>query len=105
MAPTPALYPTWLLASPLKLAVQHQRAQYQGPLTLLSGPQRLEAGWCEAGDCALRDYFWPVTTSQVCCGFTARGATARVAPVILPMPARNGICMGCLRRHWVRRVR
>ena len=57
MAPPPALYPTWLLASPLKLAVQHKRPQYQGPLTLLSGPQRLEAGWWEAGDCALRDYF------------------------------------------------
>lgn len=53
----PALYPTWLLASPLKLAVQHNRPQYQGPLTLLTGPQRLEAGWWDSGNCALRDYF------------------------------------------------
>jgi protein ImuB len=52
-----ALYPTWLLAMPLKLAVQHNRPQYQGPLTLLAGPQRLEAGWWGGGDCALRDYF------------------------------------------------
>jgi len=52
-----ALYPTWLLASPLKLAVHQQRPHYQGPLTLLAGPQRLEAGWWDGGDCALRDYF------------------------------------------------
>ncbi|MEO8118706.1 MAG: DNA polymerase Y family protein [Rhodoferax sp.] len=52
-----ALYPTWLLAVPLKLAVQHNTPQYQGPLRLLAGPQRLEAGWWGGGDCALRDYF------------------------------------------------
>ena len=39
------LCPTWLLAEPLKLAVFQQRPHYQGPLKLLSGPQRLEAGW------------------------------------------------------------
>lgn len=52
-----ALYPTWLLATPLKLALRHERPLYQGPLTLLAGPQRLEAGWWGEGDCALRDYF------------------------------------------------
>lgn len=61
-----ALYPSWLLASPLKLAVRQARPLYQGPLTLLAGPQRLEAGWWEVGapdtapagqGCALRDYF------------------------------------------------
>jgi len=60
------LYPTWLLAAPLKLAVRQARPLYQGPLTLLAGPQRLEAAWWEqAGGaaqsvgegCALRDYF------------------------------------------------
>ncbi|MBK6292904.1 MAG: DNA polymerase Y family protein [Rhodoferax sp.] len=60
------LYPTWLLAAPLKLAVRQERPLYQGPLTLLAGPQRLEAAWWEqaagaaqpAGEgCALRDYF------------------------------------------------
>jgi len=40
-----ALYPTWLLAAPLKLAVHRDRPIYQGPLTLLVGPQRLEAAW------------------------------------------------------------
>jgi protein ImuB len=56
-----ALYPTWLLAQPLKLAVRHHLPQWEGPLTLLAGPQRLEAGWWGAaqddGVCALRDYF------------------------------------------------
>ncbi len=52
-----ALYPTWLLTPPLKLALHRNRPQYSGPLTLLAGPQRLEAGWWVASDCALRDYF------------------------------------------------
>ena len=42
-----ALYPTWLLAPPLKLAVCDNIPQCTegGPLTLLAGPQRVEAGW------------------------------------------------------------
>ncbi|MGB2881528.1 MAG: DNA polymerase Y family protein [Rhodoferax sp.] len=51
-----ALYPTWLLAAPQRLGVQQGQPQYQGPLTLLAGPQRLEAGWLE-GRAALRDYY------------------------------------------------
>ena len=51
-----ALYPTWLLPTPQRLAVRQQCPQYQGPLTLLAGPQRLESGWLE-GEPALRDYF------------------------------------------------
>jgi protein ImuB len=51
------LYPTWLLLNPLKLAVRKNTPLYQGVLTLLAGPQRLEAGWWVGGDCALRDYF------------------------------------------------
>jgi protein ImuB len=49
--------PTWLLAEPLKLAVVQHHPHYQGPLTLLVGPQRLEAGWWGGGELALRDYF------------------------------------------------
>ena len=52
-----ALYPSWLLARPLRLAVHDQCPQYPGPLTLLAGPQRLEAAWWGGVDCALRDYF------------------------------------------------
>lgn len=51
------LYPSWLLAQPLRLALRDGQPQYHGTLTLLAGPQRLEvAGW-DAADCALRDYF------------------------------------------------
>ena len=59
-----ALYPTWLLLQPLKLPVRNntpQCAEEGGPLTLLAGPQRVEAGWWgvqeKEGVCALRDYF------------------------------------------------
>ena len=55
--PGQALWPTWLLVPPLKLAVQHQEPHYQGPLTLLSGPQRMETGWWGTQEFALRDYF------------------------------------------------
>ncbi|MDD2880726.1 MAG: DNA polymerase Y family protein [Rhodoferax sp.] len=51
------LAPTWLLQAPLKLALRQQQPQYRGPLTLLTGPQRIESGWWGGGDLALRDYF------------------------------------------------
>ena len=50
-----ALCPTWLLQQPLALAVLQGVPHYQGPLTLVAGPQRLETGWFDAP--ALRDYF------------------------------------------------
>ena len=57
-----ALYPPWLLPEPLALRVQAHRPHYQGPLRLLLGPQRLEAGWWGGAETstaplALRDYF------------------------------------------------
>jgi protein ImuB len=51
------LYPTWLLAVPLKLTQREHQPQYHGTLTLLAGPQRLEAAGWDTADCALRDYF------------------------------------------------
>ena len=60
-----ALYPTWLLAVPIRLVVRAHRPVYQGPLKLLAGPQRLEtSGWSagqgagqDARAPAMRDYF------------------------------------------------
>lgn len=63
-----ALYPTWLLPEPLKLASVGNSPVYQGRLVRLAGPQRLEAtGWLMPGDGAgegergkppaIRDYF------------------------------------------------
>ena len=54
--PHAALHPTWLLAQPLALQQGRDGPLYQGPLTLLVGPQRLEAGWLQ-GQSALRDYY------------------------------------------------
>jgi protein ImuB len=50
------IYPSWLLATPQRLGVHQGCPHYHGPLTLLVGPQRLEAGWLE-GEAALRDYY------------------------------------------------
>ncbi|OQW87297.1 MAG: hypothetical protein BWK72_13885 [Rhodoferax ferrireducens] len=66
-----ALYPTWLLAQPLKLSVRQGCPYYQGPLTLLAGPQRLESGWWalpsddQPAMPALRDYFVAASSSAV----------------------------------------
>jgi protein ImuB len=48
---TEALYPTWLLAEPLRLATQGNSPVYQGKLTRMAGPQRLEiSGWLAPGE-------------------------------------------------------
>jgi protein ImuB len=48
--------PLWLLPRPIALRERNQRPWWQGPLKLLSGPERIEGGWW---DCNLvqRDYF------------------------------------------------
>jgi protein ImuB len=54
-----ALYPSWLLATPLRLTTRQGQPQYEGgPLALVAGPQRLEAGWLDGpAHCAIRDYY------------------------------------------------
>ncbi len=51
-----AARPCWLLEQPLPLAMRGHRPFYGSPLRLLSGPERIEAGWWD-GALALRDYF------------------------------------------------
>ncbi len=48
--------PLWLLPQPLRLATQAGEPCYEGTLTLLEGPERIESGWWD-GDDATRDYF------------------------------------------------
>jgi protein ImuB len=48
--------PSWLLNPPLRLAALREQPLYQGPLTLLAGPQRVESGWWDAAPCK-RDYY------------------------------------------------
>ncbi len=57
--PADALLPGWLLPQPLRLDVRSDKPQFQGPLRLLAGPQRIETGWWDAGakGPAVRDYF------------------------------------------------
>ena len=48
--------PLWLLASPQPLREVAAIPYYDGPLSLLLGPERIEAGWWDGHDVA-RDYF------------------------------------------------
>jgi protein ImuB len=43
--PVTSAQPTWVLRTPMKLAVVRDQPIYQGPLQLLIGPDRVEAGW------------------------------------------------------------
>lgn len=48
-APEAVLWPTWLLRTPQRLAMQGHRPCYQGQLGLLAGPHRFDAAWWEEG--------------------------------------------------------
>jgi hypothetical protein len=87
--PQQALYPTWLLAMPLRLNVHQGLPQHHGPLTLLAGPQRLEAGWLE-GDAALR------ARLRGCCGCTASGWVGKQPECWQAVLRRSGTCMESL---------
>jgi protein ImuB len=50
--------PAWLLPEPMPLAERHHHPLLEGrPLQLVSGPERIEAGWWDSGTPAVRDYF------------------------------------------------
>ena len=49
-APDASLWPTWLLRTPRRLAMQGHRPCHHGLLRLLAGPHRFEAGWWTGGD-------------------------------------------------------
>jgi len=48
--------PLWLLEAPQPLRVEKHRPVYQGPLVMLTRPERIESGWWDGG-LATRDYF------------------------------------------------
>ncbi|HYW57237.1 MAG TPA: DNA polymerase Y family protein [Polaromonas sp.] len=83
-----ALLPSWLLATPLKLAVRQDRPLCPGPLNLLAGPQRLEtSGWAACGlalaeplgeQAAMRDYFIAVN-EEACLLWIYRERLARAS--------------------------
>lgn len=55
-APELGARPFWLLAQPAVLPEIDAAPQYQGPLKLLAGPERIESGWWDGKD-VKRDYF------------------------------------------------
>jgi protein ImuB len=55
--------PLWLLAVPLQLDASADAPRYEGPLTLLAGPERIESGWWDGADIT-RDYFVARTAAQ-----------------------------------------
>ncbi|MYA67442.1 MAG: DNA polymerase Y family protein [Gammaproteobacteria bacterium] len=48
--------PLWLLREPRRLACRDGQPLYHGPVTLVSGPERIESGWW-SGDDMRRDYY------------------------------------------------
>jgi protein ImuB len=60
---TPSAQPTFVLPEPLKLAMRGNRPCFQGVLTLLAGPERIEGGWWDRDEAAcqnrnvVRDYW------------------------------------------------
>jgi protein ImuB len=53
-APDGALWPTWLLHTPQRLAVQGHRPCHHGLLRLLAGPHRFEAAWWSCAESAVQ---------------------------------------------------
>ncbi|MDB5849853.1 MAG: hypothetical protein JWP29_3605 [Rhodoferax sp.] len=54
--------PPWLLRQPMPLALKGDTPLFQGPLKMLAGPERIEAGWWDGtaqqdADRTARDYF------------------------------------------------
>ncbi len=83
-----ALMPSWLLDTPLKLAVQQDRPLCPGQLSLLAGPQRLEtSGWAASSlaltqpqgeGAAMRDYFIAIN-EEACLLWIYRERLARAS--------------------------
>jgi protein ImuB len=55
--------PFWLLDAPRPIAEVGAVPDYEGPLTLLAGPERIESGWWDDDDIA-RDYFVARTSAE-----------------------------------------
>jgi protein ImuB len=60
---TPFPRPFWLLASPCRLGEAASSPCWEGPLSLLAGPERIETGWWD-GNHVARDYFIACNPAQ-----------------------------------------
>ena len=69
--------PLWLLGEPRALAQTGEAPCYDGRLTLLAGPERIESGWWDGHDVA-RDYFVASNPSEALLWiYRERGGNAR----------------------------
>ncbi|CAN0414252.1 unnamed protein product, partial [Phaeothamnion confervicola] len=67
--------PLWLLQKPRRLEDAGAAPQFDGPLALLAGPERIESGWWDGHDAA-RDYFVARTpTESLLWVYRERGGT------------------------------
>lgn len=85
--PAPAMpQPAFLLEPPLRLAVRDHRPHYQGPLTLLIGPDRVEGGWWDRLPPASRAPLGDASTGADSLGPGARpgGAAAPTFTALMP---------------------
>jgi protein ImuB len=57
--------PFWILPKPIALLMRNNRPFYGSPLRLISGPERIEAGWWN-DQTAARDYFVAQGTNASC---------------------------------------
>ena len=57
--------PFWILPKPVALLMRNDRPFYGSPLKLISGPERIEAGWWN-DQTAARDYFVAQGTNASC---------------------------------------
>ncbi|MEO6017519.1 MAG: DNA polymerase Y family protein [Polaromonas sp.] len=93
-----ALYPSWLLPEPLRLATEGNSPVYQGKLTRLAGPQRLEAtGWLAASEGAYQAHaerHTPPTMRDYYIYRSEQGSLLWIYSVRLEKPVFQ------LRHHW-----
>jgi protein ImuB len=86
-----ALYPSWLLPEPVRLAVSGNSPVYQGKLQRLAGPQRLEAtGWLAPSEGAYRAHAErqvPPTMRDYYIYRSAQGSLLWIYSVRLALPA------------------
>jgi protein ImuB len=69
--------PLWLLGEPRPLSEIGEAPCYDGRLTLLAGPERIESGWWD-GDDVTRDYFVASNPSEALLWiYRERNANAR----------------------------
>jgi protein ImuB len=97
-ARTDALYPSWLLPEPQRLATEGNSPVYQGKLTRVAGPQRLEAtGWLATSEGAYQahaDRHTPPTMRDYYIYRSEQGSLLWVYSVRLEKPLLQ------LRHHW-----